>query len=275
MFYKIQLLWAKLTGKTTILFSKKKNWKGVIKAMLKRQKNISLFFYEFDQVDTANFDYVIPLTVHAQQYANQNKLFNQSNQALISPQKSIEICDKKDKFEEFMLKNGFEQYYPLAQKTATYPYVIKKVVDEFGLNTKIIKNKEDEQKYADLITSKDYIKQAYITGKEEYAAHIILKDNKIIYLNTLAYVFEEDIFVKGKYYKEKNRIKVNHEHFTPIFQEILTKMEYKEGICCFNYKLENGIMQIFEINPRFGGSLLQYIDKVLPIYRKAVEKKEF
>ena len=41
------------------------------------------------------------------------------------------------------------------------------------------------------------------------------------------------------------------------FSAILNSIGY-EGLCCFDYKVINGKPQIFEINPRFGGSLSAY-----------------
>ncbi len=270
----VRLLWAKIQGKKIILFTYKKDWVQVIKRILKSQeRDMALFFYDFDQIKTNRFDYIIPLSVYAQEYVNKHKIDDIENKALITPQKCIDICDKKNNFEEFMINNGFEKYYPLLKKETRFPYVVKKNVDEFGLNVKIIENEEDENKYSDLISSKEYIKQDCVSGKEEYTAHIIINNNKIVYLNTLVYVFEQDIFIKGKYCAEKDRVKVNHDHFSPIFQEILSKMEYTQGICCFNYKLVDGVMKIFEINPRFGGSLLEYVDEALFHYMKILDNK--
>jgi hypothetical protein len=36
-----------------------------------------------------------------------------------------------------------------------------------------------------------------------------------------------------------------------------------QGLCCFNYKLVDGQPVIFELNPRFGGSLPRDINRML------------
>ncbi|MNC96669.1 hypothetical protein D3C83_141030 [compost metagenome] len=45
--------------------------------------------------------------------------------------------------------------------------------------------------------------------------------------------------------------------FLDSFCEILTLLKF-EGLCCFNYKIKDSRPLIFEINPRFGGSLCSY-----------------
>jgi hypothetical protein len=51
-----------------------------------------------------------------------------------------------------------------------------------------------------------------------------------------------------------------------LFAEILKKLDYK-GTCCFNFKIEDGAPRIFEINPRFGGSLWRNINACLNALR--------
>jgi len=52
----------------------------------------------------------------------------------------------------------------------------------------------------------------------------------------------------------------------PELGAILPSLRY-EGLCCFNYKMDNGVLVVLELNPRFGGSLphQQYINDVVLI----------
>jgi predicted ATP-grasp superfamily ATP-dependent carboligase len=45
--------------------------------------------------------------------------------------------------------------------------------------------------------------------------------------------------------------------YIDIFSDLLNAIGF-EGLCCIDYKVKNGIPYIFEINPRFGGSLSFY-----------------
>jgi hypothetical protein len=53
--------------------------------------------------------------------------------------------------------------------------------------------------------------------------------------------------------------------YLDLFSEILARLEF-EGTACFDYKIVNGKPVIFEINPRFGGSLCSDITGYLDAY---------
>ena len=54
-----------------------------------------------------------------------------------------------------------------------------------------------------------------------------------------------------------------------LFGDILGKLDY-EGAACFNYKLADDAPRIFEINPRFGGSLVMDVTAFVDAYRAAL-----
>ena len=72
----------------------------------------------------------------------------------------------------------------------------------------------------------------------------------------LRYTFYDEIPINGKSGFAYTRIAKCKCLAT--FSSILTAIGY-EGLCCFDYKIANGKPKIFEINPRFGGSLGNYL----------------
>ena len=68
-----------------------------------------------------------------------------------------------------------------------------------------------------------------------------------------------------------NTTEVNHDKFLNDFENILSLMNY-QGICCFNYKILDGKPKIFEINPRFGGTMPYFIDQGIHSYIKATSR---
>lgn len=48
------------------------------------------------------------------------------------------------------------------------------------------------------------------------------------------------------------------EKFIAIWEAMLRQINY-DGICCVNYKVEEGLPKVLEINPRVGGSLCEYL----------------
>ncbi len=91
-------------------------------------------------------------------------------------------------------------------------------------------------------------------------------DKKIVFHRTVQFTFSENYFVKGKNFKETRRKKVDHSHLHNLFEMILNQLEY-QGICCFNYKILESTVKIFEINPRYGGTMTDFINEALISYR--------
>ena len=82
--------------------------------------------------------------------------------------------------------------------------------------------------------------------------------------------FRERYFVKGSRCEHSATGEISMP--APyLFSDMLTKLHYT-GTCCFNFKMEAGEPLIFEINPRFGGSLCRDINAYLAAYLLALER---
>jgi hypothetical protein len=99
--------------------------------------------------------------------------------------------------------------------------------------------------------------------------HQIQVDTKVVFFRTISYVFRETFFVKGRDYSPLKIVEVDHAFLKPLFEEVLRTMRY-EGFSCFNYKLVNGQPRLFEVNPRFGGSLTYFLKDALFAYHRAI-----
>lgn len=259
---KIRYLYAKIIRKKTLLFSSQDSWEWALK---KRILGYVPFFYDFDEINPNDFDVIMPLTLPAQRYINTNrKLF--FNRIYISPSDyCIELCNDKAKFNDYLSKNGFQKLLPAIDEKFNYPYILKKKVGAWGVGTYIISSIKNEIEHKDKIESKEYFTQKYIEGKYEYAAHIIIVDKKIVFFKALKSTFHDEYFIKGRDFKPKSIEEIDHEKYKSIFEEILSRMGY-EGICCFNYKITEEGLSIFELNPRFGATLNRFINEALICY---------
>ncbi len=59
---------------------------------------------------------------------------------------------------------------------------------------------------------------------------------------------------------------VDDETFLDVFADILQIAGFTDGTCCVDYKVVDGIPKIFEVNPRFGWSLLYDLGNYLRAY---------
>ena len=96
---RVRLFLAKILRRKTVLFSRKPEWELGIKKKLKR---FVVFFYEFDQVKLSNFETIIPLTLTAQKYLNDNSA--SSSQALIPSDACVRLCNDKLSFNKVFIK---------------------------------------------------------------------------------------------------------------------------------------------------------------------------
>jgi predicted ATP-grasp superfamily ATP-dependent carboligase len=194
----------------------------------------------------------VPLTIYDLQYLNESRHLVLHNPIPIPSADSIALCDNKPLFNQTLIEKGFGEFIPNVCGTQKYPYILKKQSDEWGVNSHIISDAQQEHAFADILAQPDYFCQEFIQGSEEYATHVLFIDQKILYSMNIKYHFNNKFPIKGK--DPFSYTKICHCPYLDLFSSILTSIGY-EGLCCINYKVSNNRPFILEINPRFGGSL--------------------
>ncbi|MDB5025180.1 MAG: hypothetical protein JWP78_2935 [Mucilaginibacter sp.] len=170
---------------------------------------------------------------------------------------AVNICDDKYLFIETLINKGFKDLLPEVGNDLSLPFMLKKKVAAGSENCFLISSPEQKLDYMELINSQDYFCQEIIQGTTEYCTHILFKDHKIATSLTIKYNFYggTPISIKGKdKLCYKSICKSDH---LDAFTAILNAIGY-EGLCNFDYKIIDGKLKVFEINPRFGGSLSRY-----------------
>jgi hypothetical protein len=237
-----------------VLFSANEEWAEIIGKSFKHT-GFKVDFKPFNPLEFKSYDLIVPLCIPDLKVCMANRELLEQQSVAIPSDESMEICNDKHTFNDFMIANGFAAYIPNVEKPFQYPYILKKNIDEYGKYTFIIKNPEDERIHFDDLRDEAFYCQELVPGKYEYAAHIIFRGGKIVSDLNIRYTFEHEHYIKGKeVYVCKEVFPSSH---LELFTDILNKIGF-EGICCFNYKEVNGRPMIFEINPRFGGSLTDY-----------------
>ena len=265
----IRWIAAKVLCRQTVLFSKKNDWESHIKEVVARQlRALVPFFYEFDEVRPGNFDLIVPITIAAQKYLNDNLNHLNGSKTLIPSNTSIDICDDKERFAIFLMDSGFSDFVPKINAKFSYPYILKKKIGQWGEDITVITDTQCELSNIDDLKSRDFFTQEYIDGFDEYTTHIIF-NHDIVFYKTIKFTYSDRLFIKGKNSQHTAQEVVDHGCFKELFESILSKLGYR-GICCFNYKLDKGIVKIFEVNPRYGGSMTYFLNEALVSYRETL-----
>ena len=218
------------------------------------------FEVQFEELSSAAyecFDAVIPLTLRDARMINARILQGDTilgSRAIVAHEKVINLTNDKLRFNRFLRRNYREMVPAFSRSAFPRPFLLKKRKDSGGLNTFLIRTEEDELQHQNLIHSDDFFCQDYTQGQVEYTAHFLF-DDRILYGFTNMFRMNRDLFVRGEKMKPFTDVQVFAMplEFGELFETILRQIGFS-GFGCFNYKLRDGVPQIFELNARLGGS---------------------
>ncbi|NOR69742.1 MAG: ATP-grasp domain-containing protein [Methylomarinum sp.] len=246
-----------------IIFSNRNSsWKSRLQKGF-RFTHHQIVFEEITAKNIANYDLIIPSTIKELKNLNNTPELIRHNLIPIPSLESIEICDDKKNFFQTLSKNGFGKYLPQTGGKYNYPYLLKKRNDEAGKNSYIISNEEQKHALSEYINNPDYFSQELVSGKKEYATHILFKDNKVAYSITIKYNFEHQYQIHGKVQANYSEL-IKSSPYLDVFTDILRSIKF-EGLCCIDYKVIENSPIIFEINPRSGISLCPFFFSILKV----------
>jgi len=240
--------------KLRILFSEKCAGEHLIRKgfkMLRHEVDFDVILPE----KMKNYDLVIPLNMEDLYLMQKFPELIKNNLIPIPSVESTVICDDKFLFNKILVEKGFRDYLPKIGQDLSLPFLVKKKVSYAGAGCYFVYDERQKKEYCDLIKSPDYFCQEIIRGEYEYDVHILFKNHQILTSFTIENSFEKDSYLKGV--DDYICTKIVKSPYLHIFSEILDSINF-EGLCCFNYKENNGKPSIFEINPRFDGSLSRY-----------------
>ena len=251
---KLRTLLSSRSAKSILIFGMPE-WRDEIKSGFRRLKH-RVDYGPINEDSFHRYDIVVPLSIPALEEARRYSLLQKIALPLPTAQ-SVRLCNDKYEFGQALIKAGFGQHIPkMAHGVAlTPPYILKKRISEWGVDSYIILNSNDQQTHLSKITSPDYFCQELIPGNTEFCTHILFVRRRIIKSLNIKYVFDCNFPIKGQ---NVNPLKVVHRcQYLDLFAWMLRTIRF-EGLCCVNYKVADGQPFLFEINPRFGGSLAPY-----------------
>ncbi len=247
-----------------ILFSDKYGWEEHIRSRINVWHHAPSF-KNFQQVDLDDFDILVPMAISDIAFLHDNYPELHGKKCFIPPLAAMNLCNDKMLFNRFMVEHSYGRMIPTVSDELSFPYILKKRIDENGIQSRIIETPKDEQFFQKFILSDEYFRQAYVAGQDEFTTHMLMVDGKVVFHKTLAFRFKQALFIKGVGYRPSKKPKICACANIDLFAKILNTMNY-EGLCCFNYKLVDGNMQIFELNPRYGSSLTYFLPAMMKVY---------
>lgn len=249
-----------------ILFAHKDDWIEPVRERLDTTRYDAHFHgFQDPALDFGAFDAVVPLRLsdYAPMRARPAASF------LIPNKQIVQIANDKQRFNAYLGAMGFGALVPVVYDDAVeYPFIYKKRHDQAGIHSKVILTPGEREEFERGIDTAEYYKQRYVGGRDEYTTHFFCLDGAVRFDTTVKFTFERDHFVRGVNF-EAARIDRVATPFRESFDDILEALAYV-GTCCFNYKVEDGKLLIFEVNPRIGGSLRLDLNAFLDAYLAAL-----
>lgn len=241
-------------GKKKILFSIEPEWEKKIRSGFRFTKH-ELYFDNFTPENISGKDVVVPLTMQDLQILNQNRRLIVNTPIPVPGPEAIRICNDKYLFTQALTEAGFGRFIPRTGTNLPLPFVLKKRTSAYGRDCYIIANDTDLAVCKALLNDTGYFCQEVISGKYEFATHILFKDNGIKASLTVRYEYPSATAINGR--DKFIARSISQCKYLSLFASMLSSIGF-EGLCCFDYKVINNQPYIFEINPRFGGSLCRY-----------------
>ncbi len=242
-----------------ILFSKREGWEENIKADFKAFPQVMLTFGAMSIEAIERADIVVPYEFEDLLWLADRPSLTKKKFIPIPSRGVVELCHNKRLFNSTLSSLGFEEILP-DDHNLTPPYILKPNQGESSNGTFVVTSFDSEIRNANLVEDPSNLKQQLVLGMYEYATHMIVRNGKILAELTIEYRFATDKPVKGK-----TKCVWRRAVRCPDIENLLAVLQSIgfEGICCFNYKMVSGKIQLIELNPRFGGSLSSHFSYLL------------
>lgn len=181
--------------------------------------------------------------------------------ALQPTAQAIAVLEDKARFAAYMAANGFGDHCPRSyvdRQEAVFPCVLKRTDLSASLGVDIVQSARhlDELLQTRTFEGHPYVLQALVQGNIEYATYCVCKAGRVLWSCS----FATDTGSAAAIKREDNALQ-RQAIATPVsvlrqIEAVLLPLAFS-GPCNVDYKLlADGRVQIFEINPRLGGTLM-------------------
>jgi hypothetical protein len=181
----------------------------------------------------------------------------------LSPsRRAFGICRDKQRFAEYCAAAGLSDLVPETyadRDDVHYPAVLKRTNKAGGYGVAIVDSRAQLQR---LMRMKPWrhrrtIVQALLPGHVDHVTHCVALNGRIIWHCSYRYdLMESAPLQSSKTIVERSRHVAASAHIASL-ERFLLPLDYS-GAVSFDYRLmPDGGVKVFEINPRFGGSLMR------------------
>lgn len=174
---------------------------------------------------------------------------------------ALATLEDKAKFAAYMTANGLADYCPRTyanRHEAVFPCMLKRTDLSASLGVAIVKSSDhlDELLRMRTFAGHAHILQAVVPGNVEYATYCVCKNGRVLWSCSFATDIGAPIAIKREDNALARQAIATPDPVLRQIEAVLQPLAFS-GPCNVDYKrAADGRLQIFEINPRLGGTLM-------------------
>lgn len=138
-------------------------------------------------------------------------------------------------------------------KTITFPCILKLSVTYGGIGSYVITDMKELYQKINENKDQNYVIEKYLDNPDEYGGYFYVYEGEIKFAVYYKHTTKEKYYIQRGRYMNYEVVKdfAKQEAFYKVF-----KILNFTGFANANFKIVDGVVKMFEINPRLGGSLV-------------------
>jgi hypothetical protein len=239
-----------------ILFSQHDGWEQATREGFAGLAH-KLHFAPLAQTDLSRFDLIVPLSLADARFLRSQPEYIRAHAVPLPDEACTALCDDKPRLNEALVAAGFGAHVPPMGDDLAPPFVCKPVHGESGDPCLLVPDYAAILRLGNRLDQPGLFRQAAVRGDIEYATHFIIKDGRLERELTVACHHDAPLYVEDTASSARSVRVLGRCPDAPTLTAMLRAVGYK-GMGCANFKMVGGRLQLLEIEPRIGGSLMSY-----------------
>ncbi len=216
-----------------------------------------LTFAPLDRTDLSRFDLIVPLSLADARFVRSQPDHIRAHAVPLPDEACSALCHDKPRLNEALIAAGFAAHVPPMGADLAPPFVCKPAHGENSDDCLLVADYAAMLRLGAALDRPGLFRQAAVPGDIEYATHFVMKEGRLERELTVAYHHETALYIKGAAAQPALARTICPCPDAQTLTAMLRTIGYN-GIGCANFKMAGERLQLLEINPRLGGSLMEY-----------------
>jgi hypothetical protein len=240
----------------SILFSQHYGWESATRKGFAGMAH-KLHFAAMAEADLSRFDLIVPLSLADARLLRGQPKHIRAHAVPMPDEACTTLCHDKPRLNATLMAAGFGAHVPPMGADLAPPFVCKPVHGENSDHILMVPDYAAILRLGSVLDQPGLFRQAAVRGDIEYATHFVIKDGRLERELTVAYHHDEPLYIKDTASPASSVRVVGRCPDAQTLTAMLRAIDYN-GMGCANFKMAQGRLQLLEINPRIGGSLMEY-----------------